>query len=37
MTYTKQAWIARETVVSAARMNHIEEGIEEAHNLLSDS
>ena len=37
MTYQKQEWVARETVVSAARMNHIEEGIEEAHNLLPDS
>lgn len=31
MTYQKQAWVARETVVSAARMNHLEEGIEAAH------
>lgn len=37
MTYQKQAWVARETVVSAARMNHIEEGIEAAHDLSEDT
>ena len=33
MTYTKQEWIDQETVVSAARMDHIESGVEDAHNL----
>lgn len=31
MTYQKQAWVSKETVVSAARMDHIENGIEAAH------
>ena len=33
MTYTKQEWIDQETVVSAARMDHIESGVEAAHGL----
>ena len=33
MTYTKQEWIDQETVVSAARMDHIESGVEDAHGL----
>lgn len=33
MTYQKQAWVSRETVVTAARMDHIETGIDEAHDL----
>lgn len=33
MTYTKQEWIDQETVVSAARMDHIESGVEAAHDL----
>ena len=37
MTYQKQEWTARETVVSAARMSHIEDAIEAAHGLLEDS
>ena len=36
MTYTKQEWIDQETVVSAARMDHIESGVEDAHNLADD-
>ena len=31
MTYTKQEWIDQQTVISAARMDHIEGGIEAAH------
>ena len=33
MTYTKQEWIDQQTVISAARMDHIEDGIEAAHGL----
>ena len=33
MTYTKQEWIDQQTVISAARMDHIEDGIEAAHSL----
>lgn len=33
MTYQKQEWIDRETVISTARMNHIESGVEAAHGL----
>ena len=33
MTYTKQEWVDQETVVSAARMDHIESGVEDAHGL----
>ena len=33
MTYTKQEWVDQETVVSAARMDHIESGVEAAHDL----
>ena len=33
MTYTKQEWIDQQTVISAARMDHIEGGIEAAHGL----
>ncbi len=33
MTYTKQEWIDQQTVVSAARMDHIESGVEAAHGL----
>lgn len=36
MTYTKQEWIDQQTVISAARMDHIEGGVEGAHNLASD-
>ena len=36
MTYTKQEWIDQETVVSAARMDHIESGVEAAHGLAED-
>ena len=36
MTYTKQEWIDQETVVSAARMDHIESGVEAAHGLADD-
>ena len=31
MAYGKQEWTAEETVISAARMSHIEDGIEAAH------
>lgn len=34
MTYTKQEWIDQQTVVSAARMDHIESGVEDAHGLV---
>lgn len=30
MTYTKQEWVDQETVITAARMNHIEGGVEAA-------
>ena len=33
MTYTKQEWIDQQTVISAARMDHIESGVEAAHGL----
>ena len=33
MTYQKQAWVDQETVISAARMDHIESGVEAAHGL----
>ena len=33
MTYKKQAWVDQETVISAARMDHIESGVEAAHGL----
>ena len=33
MTYQKQAWVDQETVISAARMDHIETGVDEAHDL----
>ena len=33
MTYTKQEWIDQQTVISAARMDHIESGVETAHGL----
>ena len=33
MTYQKQAWVDQETVISAARMDHIESGVEDAHGL----
>lgn len=33
MTYTKQEWIDQQTVISAARMDHIEGGVEAAHGL----
>ena len=33
MTYMKQEWIDQQTVISAARMDHIEGGIEAAHGL----
>ena len=33
MTYTKQEWVDQETVVSAARMDHSESGVEAAHDL----
>ena len=36
MTYTKQEWVDQETVVSAARMDHIESGVEAAHGLAGD-
>ena len=36
MTYTKQEWIDQQTVVSAARMDHIESGVEAAHGLADD-
>ena len=36
MTYTKQEWIDQQTVISAARMDHIEDGIEAAHGLTGD-
>lgn len=32
MAYEKQTWVNDETVISAERMNHIEEGIEAATN-----
>lgn len=32
MAYEKQIWVNDETVISAERMNHIEEGIEAATN-----
>ena len=28
MAYEKQEWVAEETIISAARMSHIEDGIE---------
>lgn len=33
MAYEKQTWVDQETVVSAARMDHIESGVEAAHDL----
>ncbi len=30
-TYEKQEWVAKQTVITAARMNHIEDGIEAAN------
>ncbi len=36
MTYTKQEWIDQQTVISAAHMDHIENGIEAAHVLAGD-
>ena len=33
MTYQKQSWVDQETVISAARMDHIESGVEAAHGL----
>ena len=33
MTYTKQEWIDQQTVITAARMDHIESGVETAHGL----
>ena len=33
MTYQKQVWVDQETVISAARMDHIESGVEAAHGL----
>ena len=36
MTYTKQEWIDQQTVITAARMDHIESGIEAAHGLADD-
>ena len=36
MTYQKQAWVDQETVISAARMDHIEAGVEAAHGLAED-
>lgn len=33
MTYQKQVWVDQETVISAARMDHIESGVEVAHGL----
>ena len=36
MTYQKQAWVDQETVISAARMDHIESGVEAAHGLAED-
>lgn len=34
MAYEKQEWVPRETVVSAARMGHIEDGLGDAHSLI---
>ena len=36
MAYEKQTWVDQETVVSAARMDHIESGVEAAHGLADD-
>ena len=35
MTYQKQAWVDQETVISAARMDHIESGVEAAHDEIA--
>ena len=35
MTYQKQAWVDQETVISAARMDHIETGVEAAHDEIA--
>ena len=35
MAYEKQTWVDQETVVSAARMDHIETGVEAAHSELA--
>ena len=37
MTYTKQEWIDGETVISAERMDHIESGIEDAHDAATEA
>ena len=34
MAYEKQTWVDQETVVTAARMDHIESGVEDAHSEL---
>ena len=34
MAYEKQTWVDQETVVTAARMDHIETGVEAAHSEL---
>ena len=33
MAYEKQTWVDQETVISTARMDHIESGVEDAHDL----
>ena len=35
MAYEKQTWVDQETVVSAARMDHIETGVEDAHDEIA--
>ena len=35
MAYEKQTWVDQETVVSAARMDHIETGVEAAHDEIA--
>lgn len=37
MAYEKQEWTPRETVISTARMEHIEDGIEAAHSGIEGS
>lgn len=35
MAYTKKTWVSGETPLSAENMNHIEQGVADAHNDIS--
>ena len=35
MTYTQKTWVSGETPLSAENMNHIEQGVADAHNDIS--